>query len=58
MHERALPQVRVVGDDAVDPLARAQTLRILVGAGIKTRADLGLGSTSGNGPLSRVAERR
>jgi hypothetical protein len=36
-----------VGDDAVDPLQQAQTLQILVGAGIKTReearADLGLG---------------
>jgi hypothetical protein len=35
-----------VGDDAVDPLQRAQTLNILVAAGIKTkaeaRADLGL----------------
>src|SRR6202789_4096252 len=35
-----------VGDDAVDPLEQAQTLQILVGAGIKTReearADLGL----------------
>ena len=35
-----------VGDDAVDPLQQAQTLNILVGAGIKTiaeaRADLGL----------------
>ena len=40
-----------VGDDAVDPLEQAQTLQILVGAGIKTReearADLGLGPTSG-----------
>jgi hypothetical protein len=36
-----------VGDDAVDPLEQAQTLNILVNAGIKTReearADLGLG---------------
>ncbi len=35
-----------VGDDAIDPLQQAQTLNILVGAGIKTvaeaRADLGL----------------
>ena len=35
-----------VGDDAIDPLEQAQTLKILVGAGIKTReearADLGL----------------
>jgi hypothetical protein len=34
-----------VGDDAIDPLEQAQTLQILVGAGIKTReearADLG-----------------
>jgi hypothetical protein len=40
-----------VGDDAVDPLEQAQTLQILVGAGIKTReearADLGLGPTAG-----------
>ena len=39
-----------VGDDAVDPLEQAQTLQILVGAGIKTReearADLGLGPTA------------
>jgi hypothetical protein len=37
-----------VGDDGVDPLEQAQTLQILVGAGIKTReearADLGLGA--------------
>ena len=37
-----------VGDDAVDPLQQAQTLNILVGAGIKTReearAELGLGA--------------
>jgi hypothetical protein len=36
-----------VGDDAVDPLQQAQTLQILVGAGIKTReearAELGAG---------------
>jgi hypothetical protein len=40
-----------VGDDAIDPLEQAQTLQILVGAGIKTReearADLGLGPTAG-----------
>ena len=39
-----------VGDDAIDPLEQAQTLQILVGAGIKTReearADLGLAPTS------------
>jgi hypothetical protein len=38
-------------DDAIDPLEQAQTLQILVGAGIKTReearADLGLGPTAG-----------
>src|SRR5271166_2046172 len=37
-----------VGDDAIDPLEQAQTLQILVSAGIKTReearADLGLGA--------------
>jgi hypothetical protein len=40
-----------VGDDAVDPLQQAQTLNILVGAGIKTReearADLGLAPEGG-----------
>jgi len=40
-----------VGDDAVDPLQQAQTLNILVGAGIKTRqearADLGLAPEDG-----------
>ena len=40
-----------VGDDAVDPLQQAQTLEILVGAGIKTReearAELGLGPAGG-----------
>ena len=40
-----------VGDDAVDPLEQAQTLNILVGAGIKTReearTDLGLAPASG-----------
>ena len=40
-----------VGDDAVDPLQQAQTLQILVGAGIKTReearADLGLAPAGG-----------
>jgi hypothetical protein len=39
-----------VGDDAIDPLEQAQTLQILVGAGIKTReearADLGLAPTA------------
>ena len=45
MNEPALEFVWV-GDDAIDPLEQAQTLQILVGAGIKTReearADLGL----------------
>ncbi len=40
-----------VGDDAIDPLQQAQTLQILVGAGIKTRdearADLGLAPAGG-----------
>ena len=40
-----------VGDDVVDPLQQAQTLQILVGAGIKTkdeaRAELGLGGGKG-----------
>ncbi len=43
-----------VGDDAVDPLEQAQTLQILVGAGIKTReearADLGLAPAGGSAP--------
>jgi hypothetical protein len=45
-----------VGDDAVDPLEQAQTLQILVGAGIKTReearADLGLGAAEGKTPAA------
>jgi hypothetical protein len=44
-----------VGDDAIDPLQQAQTLNILVTAGIKTRdearAELGLG---GEGTLSNI----
>ncbi len=40
-----------VGDDAIDPLQQAQTLEILVSAGIKTReearAELGLGAAGG-----------
>ena len=40
-----------VGDDAVDPLQQAQTIAILVGAGVKTvaeaRAELGLGGGAG-----------
>ena len=51
-----------VGDDAVDPLQQAQTLNILVGAGIKTReearADLGLapegGKAGGTGSGSSI----
>jgi hypothetical protein len=47
-----------VGDDAVDPLEQAQTLQILVGAGIKTReearADLGLAPAGGKGPAAGV----
>ena len=43
-----------VGDDAVDPLEQAQTLQILVAAGIKTReearADLGLAPAGGSAP--------
>jgi hypothetical protein len=43
-----------VGDDAVDPLQQAQTLNILVGAGIKTiaeaRADLGLAAGGTSAP--------
>ncbi len=39
-----------VGDDAVDPLEQAQTIAILVNAGVKTvaeaRAELGLGQSS------------
>ena len=45
-----------VGDDAIDPLEQAQTLNILVGAGIKTReearADLGL-APAGGGPAGK-----
>jgi hypothetical protein len=45
-----------VGDDAVDPLEQAQTLQILVGAGIKTReearADLGLAPAGGGPPTA------
>ncbi len=49
-----------VGDDAVDPLQQAQTLQILVGAGIKTReearAELGLGAESGAPGKAPVAK--
>jgi hypothetical protein len=52
MNEPALEFVWV-GDDAVDPLQQAQTLDILVTAGIKTReearAELGLGPAGGKG---------
>src|ERR1700679_413997 len=45
-----------VGDDALDPLEQAQTLNILVAAGIKTReearADLGLGPTAGKAAVA------
>jgi Phage portal protein/Bacterial CdiA-CT RNAse A domain len=45
-----------VGDDAIDPLEQAQTLQILVGAGIKTReearADLGLAPAGGKAPVA------
>jgi hypothetical protein len=47
-----------VGDDAVDPLQQAQTLQILVGAGIKTReearAELGLGSNGAKAGLGKI----
>jgi hypothetical protein len=49
-----------VGDDAVDPLQQAQTLNILVGAGIKTReearADLGLAPEGGKTPTSGLGK--
>jgi Phage portal protein len=52
MGERNLEFVWV-GDDAIDPLQQAQTLNILVSAGIKTReearAELGLGGNGGAG---------
>ncbi len=55
MNEPALEFVWV-GDDAIDPLEQAQTLQILVGAGIKTReearADLGLGPQGGKTPVA------
>ncbi len=40
-----------VGDDAIDPLEQAQTLNILVGAGIKTReeARVDLGACADDG---------
>ena len=46
-----------VGDDAVDPLQQAQTLQILVSAGIKTReearAELGLGGDASGAKAGR-----
>jgi hypothetical protein len=49
-----------VGDDAVDPLEQAQTLQILVGAGIKTReearADLGLAPEGKSGDFWKYNE--
>ncbi len=46
-----------VGDDAVDPLQQAQTLQILVSAGIKTRdearAELGLGGDGAKAGLGK-----
>jgi hypothetical protein len=49
-----------VGDDAVDPLEQAQTLNILVSAGIKTReearADLGLAPPAGGAPAKAPAK--
>ena len=49
-----------VGDDAVDPLQQAQTLNILVGAGIKTiveaRADLGLAPEGGKAAVSGLGK--
>ena len=52
MGERDLEFVWV-GDDAIDPLQQAQTLQILVSAGIKTRdearAELGLGGEGSGG---------
>jgi hypothetical protein len=50
-----------VGDDAIDPLEQAQTLQILVGAGIKTReearADLGLAPAAGKPPVADNASK-
>ncbi len=49
-----------VGDDAIDPLQQAQTLNILVTAGIKTReearADLGLGAGAGKPPSAPLGK--
>ncbi len=47
-----------VGDDAIDPLQQAQTLSILVNAGIKTReearAELGLAPEPGVKPIAGI----
>ena len=49
-----------VGDDAIDPLQQAQTLQILVSAGIKTReearADLGLAPAGVKGPAPALTD--
>ena len=49
-----------VGDDAIDPLQQAQTLNILVSAGIKTReearADLGLAPEGGKAPAGGLGK--
>ena len=49
-----------VGDDAIDPLQQAQTLNILVSAGIKTReearAELGLGGEGKAGRRAREVQ--
>ncbi len=46
-----------IGDDAIDPLQQAQTLNILVGAGIKTRdearAELGLAPEASETPSQK-----
>ena len=48
-----------VGDDAIDPLQQAQTLQILVSAGIKTReearAELGLGADGAKAGLGKYS---
>jgi hypothetical protein len=49
-----------VGDDAVDPLEQAQTLQILVGAGIKTREEVraGLGRSPPTPAIPGVRTKR
>ena len=44
-----------VGDDAVDPLQQAQTLSLLVGAGIKTREEAGAELALAPGPLRWIS---